>query len=451
MAILKYNYHYLERNCFVNKIKCLFGLKYQNQSGKCVNFFSENLVIMRILISSFLLTFFILVLVVELLSYFGILVLIKQQSKKFRAYFSAIYFSVGVLVLGLLLFSFANPNDLRQSLNYSFFFFVISLSILYLVPITFFSTATILSLLIRLMTNLRAQLLTLAASLMISCGIFFVIGFGIVFGKHNLNVVTQQLQFRDFPEQLDGLVVVQISDLHLGTFGKNPAVLTSALAVIKKINPGILVFTGDIVNNFSSEMVGFESWLKQLPAKYGKFAITGNHDYGDYSEWPDSVSKMKNLEEIRNNLETAGFELLLNKWKKLSIKDTSICIIGVENWGHRPFPQYARLDLALDSIPNHLFKILLSHDPAHWKAKVVPETDIPLTLAGHTHGGQFGIKIAGIEFSPIYFFQKNWGGLYKADNQILYVNRGLGCLGFPARIEMRPEITVLTLKRTKSH
>jgi hypothetical protein len=320
-----------------------------------------------------------------------------------------------------------------------------------LIPLAFFALATLISYLIRWRTNQRAQLLTLAASFLISCGIFFVIGFGIVIGKHNLNVVKQELQFRDFPEQLNGLVVVQISDLHFGTFGKNPKVISRTLKEIEKVNPDILFITGDIVNNFSGEMIGFESWLKQLPARYGKFAIQGNHDYGDYSQWPDSLSKTENLNQIRNGLKEAGFELLLNKWKKLNIKDTSICIIGVENWGHRPFPQYARLDLAMDSLPDNLFNILLSHDPAYWKAKVVPETDIPLTLSGHTHGGQFGIKIAGIEFSPIYFFQKNWGGLYQADNQTLYVNRGLGCLGFPARIEMRPEITVLTLMHAKSH
>lgn len=259
------------------------------------------------------------------------------------------------------------------------------------------------------------------------------------------------MQFRDFPEQLNGLVIVQISDTHFGTFGKNPSVLNRAMTEIEKINPDILVFTGDLVNNFSNEILGFDTWLKKLPSRYGKFAIQGNHDFGDYSQWPDSASKMQNLEKIRNVLNEAGFELLLNSWHKMAIKDTSICMIGVENWGHPPFPQYARLDLALDRIPDHLFKILLSHDPAYWNAKIIPDTDIPLTLSGHTHGGQFGIKIAGIEFSPIYFIQKNWGGLYQDDNQFLYVNRGLGCLGFPARIEMRPEITVLTLRRAKSH
>jgi predicted MPP superfamily phosphohydrolase len=293
--------------------------------------------------------------------------------------------------------------------------------------------------------------LVLAASCLVSCGIFLTIVFGIVFGKHNLRVVEQELQFANFPERLNGLKIVQISDLHLGTFGKKPAVLNRTLEAIKKLDPDILCITGDIVNNFSHEMIGFESFLKQLPAKYGKFAIQGNHDYGDYSSWPDSLAKIENLKQIRNGLQDAGFVLLLNKWQKLNIKDTSICIIGVENWGHRPFPQYARLDSAIFKLPENTFKILLSHDPSFWKAKVVPETDIPLTLSGHTHGGQFGLKFAGIEFSPIYFYQKNWGGLYKAGNQMLYVNRGLGCLGFPARIEMRPEITVLTLMHAKSH
>lgn len=407
--------------------------------------------IMRILISSFLLTFFIVVLLVELFSYYGILVLIKQQSKKVKYLTSFIFAVIGAIVLGLLIFSFSNPGKIRQSQNYSFAFFVISLSVIYLIPVAFFAVATIFSIIVRWLSTQRAQLLVLATSAMISIGIFMIIGYGIVFGKHNLNIVRQELEFQDFPEQLNGLVIVQISDIHFGTFGKNPSVLAQALKKIEKINPDLLFLTGDIINNFSSELAGFEPWLQKLPARYGKFAIQGNHDYGDYSQWPDSASKIKNLEQIRAGMTNGGFDLLLNTWKSVKIKDTSICIIGVENWGHAPFPHYARLDLALDSIPDKLFKILLSHDPAFWQSKVIPETDIPLTLSGHTHGGQFGIKIAGIEFSPIYFFQPNWGGLYQSDNQTMYVNRGLGCLGFPARIEMRPEITVLTLKRTKNH
>jgi hypothetical protein len=212
-----------------------------------------------------------------------------------------------------------------------------------------------------------------------------------------------------------------------------------------------LLFTGDIVNNFSDEMNGFESYLAKLSAKYGKYAIQGNHDYGDYYEWPDSVSKRNNLKQIENGLINSGFKLLLNQWETIGVKDSSFSLIGVENWGHRPFPQYADLDTAMKGVPANSFKILMSHDPAHWDAIVVPQTDIPLTLSGHTHGGQFGFKIAGIEFSPIYFIQKNWGGLYEADNQYLYVNRGLGTIGFSGRVEMKPEITLLTLYRTKTH
>ncbi|MBA4411655.1 MAG: metallophosphoesterase [Bacteroidota bacterium] len=406
---------------------------------------------MRVLISSFLFSFFVIVFLIELISYFGIRVLVKQFSKKLRAYLSIIYIIAGIVVLGLLLYSFSNPNAIRQSQDYSFVFFVISISILYLLPISFLAFMTILSYLVRWVTDRQKQSLILAASFLISTGIFMVIAYGILLGKYNLNVVKHELCFPDLPEQLNGLKIVQISDFHLGTFGKNPTIIKQTLDILLKLKPDILFFTGDIVNNLSNEMDGFEPYLKQFPALYGKFAIQGNHDYGDYSQWPDSASKLKNLALIRKGITDAGFDLLLNRWTKLKIKDTSICIIGVENWGHPPFPQYARLDLALDSIPANYFKILLSHDPAHWQAKVVPDTDIPLTLSGHTHGGQLGIKIAGIEFSPIYFFQKNWGGLYQADNQFLYVNRGLGCIGLPARIEMRPEITVLTLRRTKSH
>jgi predicted MPP superfamily phosphohydrolase len=204
------------------------------------------------------------------------------------------------------------------------------------------------------------------------------------------------------------------------------------------------------VNNFSEEIKPFKQCLQQLSARYGKFAIQGNHDYGDYSNWPDSTSKKVNLHQIQASLTDAGFNLLLNQSDKINVKDTSFYLIGVQNWGHPPFPQYANLEVAMKGIPDHSFKILMSHDPEHWNSIVVPQTDIPLTLSGHTHGGQFGIKIAGIEFSPVYFIQKHWGGIYQSHNQTLYVNRGLGTVGFPGRIEMRPEITVLTLYRTKN-
>ena len=245
--------------------------------------------------------------------------------------------------------------------------------------------------------------------------------------------------------------MVQLSDIHLGSFGKNTYVMEETVRIVNQLNPDLLLFTGDLVNNFSEETIGFEPYLKKFSAKYGKYAIQGNHDYGDYSTWPDTASKRINLQQIQSSLTDAGFKLLLNQGERIAVKDTSFSLIGVENWGHPPFPQYANLEEAMKGMPDQSFKILMSHDPAHWKSMVVSQTDIDLTLSGHTHGAQFGIKIAGIEFSPIWFIQKHWGGLYQSDNQLLYVNRGLGTIGFPGRIEMRPEISVLTLYRSTNH
>ena len=406
---------------------------------------------MRGIPSSFLLFFCVLVFLVELISYFGIRHLINRNSKSKIIYFSILYLLISITTTGLLLYSFANPEVIRQARNYNFFYLVISVTFLNLFPKFIFSLVTLLSLPIRWIEGKRLQLVLLAGSFIISVGFFCVIAYGIFFGRYNLNVEKKDLYFNNWPEQLDGFKIVQLSDIHLGSYGKNTEVMEKTVRIIEQLNPDLLLFTGDLVNNFSDEIKGFEPYLKQLTGRYGKYAIQGNHDYGDYSSWPDSTSKNRNLHQILSSLTDAGFKLLLNSWDKISVKDTSFSLIGVENWGHPPFHQYGKLDIAMKGVPGSSFKILMSHDPAHWNSIVVPETDIPLTLSGHTHGGQFGIKIAGIEFSPIYFIQKNWGGLYQSYNQSLYVNRGLGTIGFQGRVEMRPEITVLTLYRTKNH
>lgn len=406
---------------------------------------------MRGIPSSFLTIFFALVFLIELISFSGMRVLINQFSKKTRTYLSILFILTSLLTTGLLLYSFANPELIRQTRNYTFFNFVISVTFLNLLPKFIFSLLTLTSFLFRWFAGKRWQITILTGSFIIYWGIFGIFSYGIFWGRYNLNVIKQDLYFDNWPKQLDGLKIVQLSDIHLGSFGNHTDLMEKTVSIIKNINPDLLLFTGDLVNNFSEEVKGFEPYLKQLPARYGKYAIQGNHDYGDYSNWPDSVSKKRNLHLIQSSLTDAGFKLLLNQWDKISIKDTSFALIGVENWGHPPFPQYANLDLAQKGIPGNSFRILMSHDPAFWNSIVVPQTDIPLTLSAHTHGGQFGIMIAGIQFSPIYFTQKNWGGLYKSDNQTLYVNRGLGTVGFSGRIEMQPEITVLTLYRTKNH
>ena len=406
---------------------------------------------MRGIPSSFLLFFFALVFLVELISYFGFRILINQCSKRSKFYLNIGYILVSLFSTGLLIYSFANPEVIRQARNYTLFYVVISVTILNLIPKFVFALITIFSLIFRWLAGKRSQGIIITGSILICSGFFLVIAYGLFWGRYHLNVEKQDLYFDSLPEQLNGFKIVQLSDIHLGSFEKNTNVMENTVRIVNQIQPDLLLFTGDLVNNFSEEVTGFEPYFKQLSAQYGKFAIQGNHDYGDYSSWPDSASKTKNLLQIQSFLTDAGFNLLLNQWKKITVKDTSLFLIGVENWGHPPFPQYANLNVAMTNIPDRSFKILMSHDPSHWNSIVVPQTDIPLTLSGHTHGAQFGIKIAGIEFSPIYFIQKHWGGLYKSDNQFLYVNRGLGTIGFPGRIEMRPEITVLTLFGTKNH
>ena len=404
---------------------------------------------MRGIPPAFLVLFFAIVFLIELISYFGIHQLTKNWNIKNQKFVRAIYLLISLSVFGIIAYAFSNPELIRQSHNYNLFFVVITLSFLNLFPKSLFSFFTLLSFLVNWFAGKRSQLIILSGSFLISTGIFLGVTYAVFLGRYDIRVEKQDLYLADFPEQLNGLKIVQLSDIHLGSFGENQKTMNRTVQIINQIQPDILLFTGDLVNNFADEISGFEEQLQKLKARYGKFAISGNHDYGDYSNWPDSLSKVKNLEELRAGLINSGFRLLLNEWEQVQIQDTSICIAGVENWGHPPFPQYAHLDSATSGIPEGSFTILMTHDPAHWKAKVVPDSDIPLSLSGHTHGGQFGFRIAGIEFSPIYLHQKLWGGLYQAENQYLYVNRGLGTVGFPGRLDMRPEITLLTLYRKK--
>lgn len=406
---------------------------------------------MRGIPSSMLLFFFAFVFLVELITYFGVRLLISPALPRIRKVVLIICAIVGVSATGLLFYAFLNPELIRQSRNYNFFYFVISATFLNLIPKSVFAFITAFSYLVRRLAFRSWQLISLSAASILCVGIFLSILFGMVEGRYSIRVEKQSLYLPGLPAQMEGFKIVQISDIHLGSFGKDAGPLKESIKVIDRLNPDLLLFTGDLVNNFGDEISGFEPYLKQLSAKYGKFVIQGNHDYGDYYNWPDSVSKSKNLEQIEAGIRNADFELLLNQWQKISVKDTSFALIGVENWGHKPFPQYADLHIAMQDIPENYFKILMTHDPAHWTSVVVPQTDIPLTLSGHTHGGQFGIRIAGIEFSPMYIISKTWGGLYQSDNKYLYVNRGLGTIGFIGRVEMRPEITLLTLHRTRNH
>ena len=397
---------------------------------------------MRGIPGSAVILFFVVILLVELLAYLGIIQLLS--GKRQRRIFSIIYWAVTVAFLSIWLSAFLNPEKIRETTSYAFFYFVISITILNLVPKGLSAISALISFPLRLLKNKVVANTVMLSGLLLSFGFLLSIGYGISIGKKTLQTNNVDLHFDSLPAELNGLRLVQISDFHLGSFSNNDFLQTTTKA-INRLQPDIIVFTGDMVNNYYQEMSGFEEALEQMKAPYGKFAIFGNHDYGDYSNWKTPEAKLANHAEIIRKIRAAGFDLLQNQHAKITIRDTCLYMIGVENWGHKPFPQYAELDTAMENVPQNSFQILLTHDPAHWKAEVIRKTHIPLSLSGHTHGGQFGVKMAGITFSPMYFVQTLWAGLYHHKDQYLYVNQGLGCVGFSGRIDMNPEITLLTL------
>ena len=275
---------------------------------------------------------------------------------------------------------------------------------------------------------------------------FFVIVNGIFKAVYKFKVYHHTIKSKVLPNLFDGFKIVQLSDLHLGSFNYRYQKLESAIKIINDLKPDYIVITGDLVNNYGWELRGWEDLFKKLIAKKGKYAILGNHDYGDYSKWNSKEDKKENFESIKQFYKAIDFKLLINESEIVSEKNDQIAIIGVENWGKSPLKQYGDLQKAIESVKSIPFKILLSHDPTHWAEEVIDKTDITLTLAGHTHGMQAAFQYKNSQWSPIKYKFKHWAGLYKHNQQYLYVNRGLGWLGFPGRIGMRPEITIIELQ-----
>ncbi len=277
---------------------------------------------------------------------------------------------------------------------------------------------------------------------------FVSILYGMARGRYNFRVERASLNFSHLPEWARGLKIVHISDIHIGSFFNNKAAVERGVNIINELQADLILFTGDMVNNFAEELDGWEDLLSQMQARLGKFSVLGNHDYGDYVPWSDASAKSDNLEELKKKHAAMGFKLLNNELFQLRPESAEqpIEILGVENWGLGGFSQYGKLDEATkDSNPEHL-QILLSHDPSHWDAEVREKTRIDLTLAGHTHGMQFGVEIPGIvKWSPVKYRYPRWGGLYNEQDQYLYVNRGFGYIGFPGRVGMPPEITLIEL------
>ena len=274
---------------------------------------------------------------------------------------------------------------------------------------------------------------------------------GITRGKYHFLINRFELTFNDLPQSFDGFKIVQFTDFHAGSFDHLSEV-ARGLDLLQAEGGDVIVFTGDSVNNRAEELKPFIFMLKRLKATHGKFSILGNHDYGDYIPWNSNREREANLELLESYHHESDFKLLRNSNQLIERNGEHIAIVGVENWGKPPFPQYGDLVKAVDGIPAGTFKVLLSHDPDHWEYEVRHiKEKVQLTLSGHTHGAQFGIDIPGWKWSPVKYRYKRWLGLYKEDKRYLYVNRGFGFLGFPGRVGMRPEISVFTLRKSNKN
>ncbi len=270
--------------------------------------------------------------------------------------------------------------------------------------------------------------------------------YGIVQGKYNYKVLKYQLTFKDLPDAFDGYTITQISDIHSGSF-TNKEKIKYGVDLINEQQSDLMLFTGDIVNNKADEMDDWIDVFDKLEAKEGKYAILGNHDYGDYMDWKNPQDKIDNFNKVKEIHQKIGFDLLLDEHRYLEKDGQKIALLGVENWG-RGFNQAGDLEKASAGIKKEDFKILMSHDPSHWQEKVKNnDFNYHLTLSGHTHGLQMGIEIPGFKFSPSQFVYKQWAGLYEEFGRYVNVNRGFGYHAFPGRVGIWPEITVIELKK----
>jgi len=281
---------------------------------------------------------------------------------------------------------------------------------------------------------------------------FVTMVYGVMKSAYNYKVKRVKLTFPELPNELEGFKVVQISDLHTGSFTSTKPI-KEVVKLINEQNADLVCFTGDLVNFKSQEAKPFIKILKQIKAKHGVYSILGNHDYGDYLSWDTHAKKAYNMLQMEQNHQQMGWQLFRNNHQTIQKGNAKLNVIGMENWSAiKKFPNYGDMQKAFPRANNAHFNLLLSHDPTHWNKEITKYyKQIDLTLSGHTHGMQFGIDTRNFRWSPAKLLYKHWAGLYQKGRQKLYVNRGLGFIGFPGRVGVYPEITVLELSNSSGN
>jgi len=371
-----------------------------------------------------------------------------------------VYWAISIGMIALLVWVAISMNELRSTRNHSFMFSLAALFILFLLPkvviVVFHGLEDLIELFRWIVGRLtpgapvaggepvtRLRFLS-QLGLALAAIPFGGVLYGITHGRRNFRVERVRLHVPGLPAAFDGLRIAQISDLHLGSFPSGTDIVGKGVDLVNEERPDLVLFTGDMVNDFADEAEPWVDTLKGLQARIGKYSILGNHDYSDYARWDSAEAKHANLERLKQHHAAMGFRLLLDEHTRIEQNGEAITLLGVQNWGRR-FQQYGDLRKAMAGSDPSSFRILLSHDPTHWEEQVLG-TGIDLTLSGHTHGAQFGITIAGQTYSPAQWVYKHWAGLYREGTQHLYVNRGFGFIGFPGRVGMPPEITVIELR-----
>ena len=281
---------------------------------------------------------------------------------------------------------------------------------------------------------------------------FVAIWWGALVTRNDIEVTRQTVKFENLPKSFDDYKIVHISDIHAGTWGTDTSFLSNMVDTVNALNPDLVLFTGDIVNRNTKEIYPFVNALSRLKGKQGVYSVLGNHDYGDYMDWSSAIERERNNRELIDVQNKMGWRMLNNEHCWVRKDNDSIAIIGVENWGEPPFSVYGDLRKAYSNLNDENFKVLLTHNPEHWKREVSEISNIDLSLSGHTHGMQFVLQFGDWKWSPAVWKYKEWGGLYTKENPEgkelkLYVNIGLGEVALPFRLGATPEVTLITLKK----
>lgn len=385
-----------------------------------------------------------------------------SASPKARAIIFFIYWIISALaVAGFLIFVFTGSDFLPKKVRTYLFATVIGLFLAQFIAIVFFLVDDVRRVIQwvagkLLFRNTEGEVITedgISRSIFLSW-LGLAAGstlFGsLIYGfsnKYNYQVKRFSLKFDNLPEAFKGLKIVHFSDVHAGSFTNKKAVIHGVEKIMAE-NADLIIFSGDLVNDKTSEMKDYMDVFNKVKAPMGVYSTFGNHDYGDYTHWPqDGITKEQNLKNLERVHKDMGWRLMMDEHVALEKNGQQIGLIGIQNWSAKArFPRYGNMAKAYAGAEKYPFKILISHDPSHWDAQVRPEyADVDLTLSGHTHGMQFGVEIPGFKWSPVQYIYKEWDGLYEEGKQKLYVNPGFGFIGYPGRVGILPEITVIEL------